>query len=190
VALALAPGTQLGCCSMIRRNRSHLIRLSLASAVCAAASVGAPAPVNAQTEFPAVRMVRLVNELRATRGLNMLQVDPVLQRTSDRWSATMAVNRGIFHNDNLRNDLDNNWSKVGENVGRGPSIDEIQVGFATSADHLKNLLDPRWDVIAIGVVNGPDGFIYVTQHFEDLRETRRQPTAAPKARAIRAVRRV
>ncbi len=112
-------------------------------------------PVQAQAEFPATRMVRLVNELRAARGLNVLQVDPVLQQTSDRWSATMAVNREIFHNDNLRAHLDDNWSKVGENVGRGPSIDEIQVGFATSADHLKNLLDPRWDAMAIGVVNGP-----------------------------------
>jgi uncharacterized protein YkwD len=173
-----------------RGPRNYWIRITLAGVVCAAASLCAPAEVSAQTEFPASRMVRLVNELRATRGLNTLQVDSMLQQTSDRWSSTMALSRSIFHNENLREELDDNWSKVGENVGRGPSIDEIQIGFSTSPEHLKNLLDPRWDVIAIGVVAGADGFLYVTQHFEDLRESQRQTVTAAASTPQRVIRRV
>jgi uncharacterized protein YkwD len=174
---------------MTGRFRNHWIRVTLAGALCAAASLSAPSEASAQTEALATRMVRLVNDLRVARGLNLLQVDPVLQQTSNRWSAVMAGSRSIFHNDNLRDDLEDNWSKVGENVGRGPAIDDIEVGFSTSPEHLKNLLDPRGDVMAIGVVAGADGFLYVTQHFEDLRDYRPQPVAAA-ATSPRVIRRV
>jgi uncharacterized protein YkwD len=167
---------------MIRRIRRPLARVVLASALFSTFAFNAPAPASAEVELASTRMVRLVNQLRVARGLNMLEVDPVLQQTSDRWSNVMAVSGSIFHNNNLRDEIQSNWSKVGENVGRGPSVDDIQVGFSTSPDHLENLLDPRWDVMAIGVVASRDGLLYVTQHFEDLREPK-PGSAAPAPRS-------
>jgi uncharacterized protein YkwD len=175
---------------MIRRIRRPLARVVLASAFFSLFTFNAPAPASAQAESAATRMVRLVNQLRVARGLNILEVDPVLQQTSDRWSNVMASNGSIFHNNNLREEIQSNWSKVGENVGRGPSIDDIQVGFSTSPDHLENLLDPRWDVIAIGVVVSRDGLYYVTQHFEDQREPKAGSAVSANRPSQRPTRRV
>jgi uncharacterized protein YkwD len=110
--------------------------------------------------------------------------------TAERWSVNMALRGSIFHNENLGDEILANWARVGENVGRGPTIDDIQVAFSTSPGHLENLLDPRWDAMAIGVVKSSDGLLYITQRFEDLREeTTPVPAApAPVAKVIRRVR--
>lgn len=132
----------------------------------------------------------MVNELRIARGLNTLQIDSSLQEGSERWSVSMALRGAIFHNENLGDDIQGNWARLGENVGRGPSVDEIQVAFSTSPGHLENLLDPRWDAMAIGIAKSSDGLLYVTQRFEDLRavESAPAPLPAPAARIIRRVR--
>ncbi len=132
----------------------------------------------------------MVNELRIARGLNTLQIDSSLQEGSERWSVSMALRGAIFHNENLGDDIQGNWARLGENVGRGPSVDEIQVAFSTSPGHLENLLDPRWDAMAIGIAKSSDGLLYVTQRFEDLRavEPAPAPLPAPAARIIRRVR--
>lgn len=142
----------------------------------------------AQPESITSRMVRMVNELRVARGLNALAINRSLQESSERWSVHMALRGAIFHNENLGEEIKGNWVRVGENVGRGPSVEDIQVAFSTSPSHLDNLLDPRWDAMAIGIAKSSDGFLYVTQRFEEQPQVDPPPRAAPAAVRVRRVR--
>lgn len=168
-------------------NKKRLVAIGVVGlSLFVAFPVAAPA---AQPEALVNRMVRLVNELRVARGLNVLQVDASLQEGAERWSINMALRGAIFHNENLGDEIQGNWARVGENVGRGPSIDDIQVAFSTSPGHLDNLLDPRWDAMAVGVVKSSDGLLYITQRFEDVRveaAATATPAPAPTATPVAA----
>jgi len=56
------------------------------------------------------------------------------------------------------------WQKLGENVGVGPSVDSLTAAFIASPAHYRNLVDPSWDSMGVGVtiVNGT---IYVAEEF-------------------------
>ena len=135
-----------------------------------AASVITPPAESSAAESPSTEMVRLVNELRAQNGLRVLQVDPTLQQSVDRWTAGMAAQGRIFHNKNLMNELPPILSKVGENVGFGSTMEDIENAFVNSPGHLSNLLDPQWDAMAVGVVVSADGRMFITQQFQDVRD--------------------
>ena len=53
---------------------------------------------------------------------------------------------------------------LGENVAYGPSIEAVHEELMASEGHRHNVLDPRFTVIGIGIVRGPDRW-WVTQDF-------------------------
>lgn len=68
------------------------------------------------------------------------------------------------------------WSKIGENVGRGGSVDSLHKAFMNSAGHKANILDKAWTHVGIGTVYANDK-LYVTVVFV-ARGTSKPP--APK----------
>src|SRR5207253_3780740 len=96
----------------------------VALATFAAGFVTAPsAGADAATE--ASRFVSLLNQLRASKGLAPLAVDPALTAMAANWSDHMAAAGGISHNPNLANLAPSNWQTLGENVGMGPTVQSI-----------------------------------------------------------------
>lgn len=129
--------------------------------------------------------VTRINALRAERGLPALREDPELVRGARAWARQMAAAGGISHmpESSLRTDIKETWCKIGENVGEGPEVGLLHDAFVKSPLHLKNLVDPDFDAVGIGIVYAADQdgeqIIYVAQRFLDSDDVcRRQDAAA------------
>lgn len=127
------------------------------------------------------RVQSLVNATRRGKSVGALVRDEQLVQMARGQSSRQADKGNIFHNVDLggestRRGLD--WLKVGENVGMGPSVDLVEDAFLKSPHHYANIIDPAFDAIGVGVVNGADGRRYVTQVFADLAPA--TPRLAPR----------
>jgi hypothetical protein len=134
----------------------------LAGALALGAIVFSPAAAHASSEES--RFTYLTNHERTSRGLNALTVKSDLVSIARRHSEQMADSGGIYHNNNLGNEVSGNWTELGENVGKGPNVDTIHDAFMDSAPHRANILRASFNQVGIGTVIR-DGYIYVTEVF-------------------------
>lgn len=109
------------------------------------------------------RFVELINSERASAGLPSLRVADDLIGVGRRHAVRMAEREDLHHNPNLGSDV-SGWDKVGENVGKGPDIDRIHAAFMASEGHRRNVLDPDWVEVGVGV-EVVDGGLWVTELF-------------------------
>lgn len=162
--------------------------MTAAVAVAAAAAsllLASPSETNASTRAgstsaatsnPDVErdFVDRINALRAQKGLRTLTIDDELTSIGRRWAAHMSKN-GLAHNPNFQNEVAQDWALLGENVGTGSSVRSIMDAFIASPSHYKNLVEPRFEEIGVGVVIGGDGRIWTAHQFMQLRS---QPAPA------------
>ena len=162
---------------------------SLALALGAAAVVGAgtaggapavaPVAAPAAAATPAVagtaaspalesQFVARINSLRAGQGLRQLTVSGELTGVARRWTDQMVAAGQISHNPNLGSQVGGAWTKLGENVGVGYDVDGLMQAFINSPSHYRNLVDPEWTHVGVGVRVLPDGTIYTTHNFMAL----------------------
>jgi hypothetical protein len=118
-----------------------------------------------------------INTLRAAHGVGPLRVYGELVGVARSWTDHMVADGGISHNGNLAGQVSAPWVKLGENVGVGPSVDSLMKAFIASPGHYKNLVDPAFNYIGVGVTIGPDGSMYTTHDFMYLPDD--APVAAP-----------
>jgi len=123
------------------------------------AAAAAPSP-----EFES-QFVGRINSLRASKGLSQLQVSGDLVGVARNWTEQMVSNGNISHNPNLGSQVKGNWTKLGENVGVGYDVDGLMQAFINSSSHYKNLVDPAWNYVGVGVVVTPDGRMWTTHNF-------------------------
>jgi hypothetical protein len=109
--------------------------------------------------------VSAINSARTAVGVAPLSIQGDLLRISRVWSQTMATAGHIFHNTSIVNLVPSNWQTVGENVGMGPTCDSIAQAFMNSPEHKKNILDPAFTTVGVGVVDSADGIVWVTEDF-------------------------
>jgi hypothetical protein len=121
----------------------------------------------------------LTNQLRAQHGLSQLASYGPLVSIGRTWSLNMARAGQISHNMSLPNEVSGPWTKLGENVGVGGSVSDIQTAFINSPHHYENLVDPVWNYVGIGVVDS-GGRIWVTVDFMQLNNV---PAAPPTTAA-------
>lgn len=132
--------------------------------------------------------VQRINDLRGSKGLGPLKVNNDLVRGARQWATEMRAAGGISHmpEARMRADVSGPWCKIGENVGEGPEVPILHDAFVASPAHLKNLLDPDFDQVGIGIVYASDSdgqVIYVTQRFVDVDNVcARQDAAAAATR--------
>ena len=149
----------------------------VALATFAAGFVTAPsAGADAATE--ASRFVSLLNQLRASKGLAPLAVDPALTAMAANWSDHMAAAGGISHNPNLANLAPSNWQTLGENVGMGPTVQSIHDAFVASPHHYENLVNASYGYVGIAVTDS-NGTIFVTEDFMGTGGAAYTPAPAP-----------
>jgi hypothetical protein len=124
------------------------------------------------------QFVSLINAERANAGLPALRVASDLVAVGRRHAVRMAAAADLHHNPNLGSDVAG-WDKVGENVGRGPSLDRIHAAFMASEGHRRNILDPEWVEVGVGV-EIVDGGLWVTELFRlPTGASQPAPAAAP-----------
>lgn len=108
--------------------------------------------------------VAKINASRGSRGLRSLTVKGDLVDVARRHSREMADAGTIYHNTSLPNQVRGDWTRLGENVGVGATVDELHQAFMDSAPHRANILEGDYNQVGIGVVI-TDGTIYVTEIF-------------------------
>jgi hypothetical protein len=144
-----------------RRIRA-LLTVGAMGAVVAQGMMMSPASATASEESC---FTSAINSARGAAGVAPLAVNGDLLGIARPWSQTMASAGHIFHNTNLANVAPSNWMNLGENVGMGPTCDSIAQAFMNSPEHKRNILDPAFSTVGVGVVDTADGIIYVTEDF-------------------------
>jgi uncharacterized protein YkwD len=131
-------------------------------AVAVTLTASAPAP-EVEGQF-----ISRINGLRASKGLRQLQISGDLVGVARRWTERMVQAGQISHNPNLASEVPGAWTKLGENVGVGNDVDGLMQAFINSPAHYRNLVDPEWTHLGVGVTLLADGRMFTTHNFMTL----------------------
>ncbi len=122
------------------------------------------------------RFVDLINAERSKLGLPALRVVPELTTLGRQWSVEMIARDpgsescSVVHNPDFVAKVTAPWQRLAENVGCGKvDIASLHSLFVLSPSHYRNIVDPAFDSIGVGVAYDGD-VLYVTQQFMDLRD--------------------
>ncbi|MBI2192985.1 MAG: hypothetical protein HYU36_13485 [Planctomycetes bacterium] len=147
-----------------------MLWLAAGLAACTASAAAEPTePENSPEES---EMWKLVNADRAKFGFKPLELDRRLSALARRHSMDMVENHFFAHESPTTGEPKDRFfkaaiaaEKFAENIAHNSTIKMAEVGLMNSPGHRKNLLDPDFTHIGIGIVNGADGHFYVTQNF-------------------------
>lgn len=144
---------------MPNRKRWTALLLTL-SLVLMGFGISATADAGQENEF-----LSKVNASRSAAGLAPLAMSGGLQSYARSHSIAMAEAGSIFHSTSgqLAAAAGSGWSKLGENVGRGPSVSALHSAFMGSSGHKANILGD-YNYVGIGTTVS-DGYVYVTMVF-------------------------
>jgi hypothetical protein len=134
------------------------VKAIAAVAVCIAMALGGTSYASSGSGY-----LNVLNEERAAHGVPPLRVSADLVRVAQEWVAEMARTGLLRHNPRLESDVANWWS-VGENVGMGADLPDIEQAFWNSPDHRSNILDAHYTDVGIATAYS-DGRIWVTVVF-------------------------
>ena len=109
-------------------------------------------PAGASSE--AADYLSRINSLRASAGVQPLQVDGELTAGAQAWAQHMASIGALVHSPDVSAGVTQQWVKVGENIGVGPDVGSIFSAFVASAGHYRNLVDPAFNRVGVGVAFG------------------------------------
>lgn len=107
-----------------------------------------------------------MNQERAQHGRAALTWRSDLADITQGWAQHMASSQELAHNPNLTTEV-HNWKVVGENVGEGPTIDDLDQAFMNSQEHRDNILDPEYTDVGVGSVRDSNGIIWIAIDFRD-----------------------
>jgi hypothetical protein len=133
-------------------------------------AVVAPAAAFADSSSLEAQFVAGINAQRSAHGLSPYSVAYDLVSVARGHSSAMASGQSLYHNPSLTSQV-TGWQAVGENVGEGPSVGDLQVAFMNSPEHRANILDGDFTQGGVGVGVDKGGIIWVTEDF-------RQPMGA------------
>ena len=142
----------------------RLIVASLATCMAVVAMPFLDGAASASAAGDEAAFVQRLNAVRAAKGLPALAVDVRVTDVARAWSSTMAGANRLYHNPNLAAQMPSEWIKIGENVGYGGSVQSVADAFVASPDHYRNIVDPDYNSVGIGVV-WTGSRLWVTQNF-------------------------
>lgn len=161
--------------------RSKKVRVAVGAGMASVMALTVlPEPAFADTVSDESSFVNKLNALRASRGLRPLAVNGGLTNMARGWSSHMASTGTLAHNPNMASQAPGNWSRLGENVGVGQSVDSLHNAFVASPNHYANMVNVHYDSVGVGVVQ-KGATKFVTFNFMTTQ-------AAPPAAAVAAPR--
>lgn len=122
-----------------------------------------------------------INASRSANGLAPLSVDGGLRNHARVHTQDMMDAGNIYHSTSaeLKAAGGSGWSKLGENVGRGGTVDSLHTAFMNSPGHKANILgDYNYAGIGTGTL---EGVLYVTVVFMKKGGEATTTTTAPAA---------
>ena len=139
--------------------------LAFVAAVAAVTSVGAQEKNWTLAPDDEALFIEHINAERAAVGLGPLVLDTSMRDAARSWTYWMSENLTLAHADDIVTGAPADWAKVGENVGRGGTLEAVMEAFMASPSHAANVLDPSYTLVGIGVVWTDDGRLYTTHRF-------------------------
>jgi len=106
----------------------------------------------------------LVNQSRTSAGRGAIPTNIDLYLKAQGWSQTLA-NDQYLHHSNLTDGNGYNWARLGENVGYGYSLEQVENAFMNSPGHKANILDGGFNRLGVGVTRDSGGRYWVVQEF-------------------------
>lgn len=107
-----------------------------------------------------------VNNARARHDRPQLKLDPELSRVANYHAFEMARDQKLYHTpgEKMKARI-TNWEILGENVGRGASVESLHQAFMESRSHREVVLYRTFNYVGVGVVE-KNGSLWVTVIFE------------------------
>lgn len=135
----------------------------------------APTPVekpqqpSSQIGSQQVHMLDMVNQERSKAGLKPLAWDASLANVAQVKAKDMVDNNYFDHNSptygspfNMMKNFGISYRAAGENLAGSSSVERAHTGLMNSEGHRKNILNPNFTHIGIGVEKSPRyGYVYV-----------------------------
>lgn len=152
----------------IRRTVTPLLVAAVVGSTAGTAlSIAAPTAAFAESTYSMEsEFIAKVNAARAANGQQPYVVESDLTSIAREHSANMARQQSLYHNPSLTTQVPN-WQAVGENVGEGPTVDDIHTAFMNSPEHRDNILDHDFTQIGVGVSVDSNGIVWVTEDFRE-----------------------
>jgi uncharacterized protein YkwD len=125
-------------------------------------------PVPQPVSEAARRLLELANQERQRAGLGALRMRDDVTSIALAHSHRMAEAGDIFHNRAYFSRATRRQLKTvfrGENVAYNSSVEIAHARLMRSPGHRANLLNRRFSVVGIAVVQAPDGRYFITQDF-------------------------
>jgi len=154
------------------------------TAPCENSAAGGPC----QTDSAELQMLRLLNTDRTapsqaaeTRGhARALLWDSQLAALAHTHSQELAFGRPFSHmgaNGSSPSDRLTKrgiqWVSMGENIAKEQNVVLAEAALMNEPkfqpNHRANILNPNFTIVGIGIVTGPDGALYITQEFVQVR---------------------
>lgn len=117
-------------------------------------------------------MVDLVNAERVKVGAPVLTIDTRLTQVAESHSRDMFMRRYFSHVSPDNQDpgdrltaADIPYRLMGENIGYAPDVDTAHTGLMNSPEHKKNILEPQFRHVGIGIISTKSFGLMVTQDF-------------------------
>ena len=129
-------------------------------------------PTEAEISDGETYMAELVNELRAGLGVGPLQYHHEVAAVARRWSRTMSE-RDLFEHSPSFAPYPPGWTGAGENIfwssaGLATVRETMKKGFDALSDspgHYRNMINPDFTHIGVGLFIDRGGGYWVTQNF-------------------------
>jgi len=139
-----------------------LVLLTLTVLSLALPAIGWATPAGADN---AGDLLTRVNGLRAGVGVAPLAADTTLTAIAQQWATHMASTGALAHNPSLATQAPGGWTKMGENIGQGYSIDAVYNALVASPDHYANMTDTSYNRSGVGVAVDSKGQVWMVQDF-------------------------
>jgi uncharacterized protein YkwD len=152
---------------MLTVMRSAAFAIVLVACLCLAPQAGATEGTRGSTASIETALVREINVVRTTRGLDGLRRSTGLTRAAASHSAAMLAGGFFAHesadgsrfSDRIRRHLDGGRWRLGENLAMfgqsRPSARSIVALWLSSPGHRTNLLSPHWRELGVAVRYAP-----------------------------------
>jgi len=157
-----------------------LLRRIAIVAVALLALLGGPLGIGRAQAGPVADIAAMTNADRAAARLKALSTANDLQSLAQSRANEMARSGRLAHTSNLGSKV-SGWKRLGENVGRGPELRDIETAFMNSPSHRENILDPGFTQFGVGVTFDGKEFYYVAVIFREPSgaATSASPATAP-----------
>lgn len=145
---------------MLARTAAQIVSTGLVAVMTLAAAPSFASSADVEGEQTTLRWI---NERRASKGRRSLSVDSQLSQAARRHAQRMIDNADIYHNRNLGNEVEG-YSRLGENVAGGFSVESVNQSFWDSPGHRNNILVAEFTHYGVGYL-WESGELYAVQVF-------------------------